>query len=162
MCLTSRNELTSNETSRSTEVLEGLIYLTKVCIICRQNKENKHDVIIQCVKSSQLDSRLQELKDRGYCKGPPTSEEFSVIDGEEIDIHFEGNIKMTKYSTFPLKIKFFANIEPLKFSGRIDIVDTNDEPGEGTYHGNMVYKVLASRSTKERTGALEIHFKKVH
>jgi hypothetical protein len=46
---------------------------------------------------------------------------------------------MPKYKNFPLKIKFFANIEPLKFSGRVDIVNQDLNDGDGCYHGIVIY-----------------------
>ncbi|CAC5381783.1 unnamed protein product [Mytilus coruscus] len=157
---TSSEELTSKELENAAYVLDEVTYLTKVKIICRQNEEDLHDVIIHCTKSCEAEQRLAELDDRGYTQGPSASEEFGLIDGEEIEIRFEHNIQMTKYKLFPLKIKYFANIEPMKFSGRIDIVDINDQRGDATYHGQLVYKVTTGRFDKERKGTMHIHFPK--
>ena len=68
---------------------------------------------------------------------------------------------MPKYKNFPLKIKFFANIEPLKFSGRVDIVNPDLNDGDGCYHGIVIYKVIPGGLTSERTGQLEIHLPNV-
>ncbi|XP_071173539.1 uncharacterized protein [Mytilus edulis] len=157
---TSSEELTSRELENAANVLDELTYFTKVKIICRQNEEDLHDVIIHCTKSCEAKQRLSELDNRGYTQGPPASEEFGLIDGEEIEIRFEHNIQMTKYKLFPLKIKYFANIEPMKFSGRIEIVDINDQRGDATHHGQLVYKVTTGRYDKERKGTMHIHFPK--
>ncbi|CAC5381785.1 unnamed protein product [Mytilus coruscus] len=76
---TSSEELTSRELENAANVLDELTYFTKVKIICRQNEEDLHDVIIHCTKSCETEQRLSELDDRGH-KGHQQELEANIED----------------------------------------------------------------------------------
>lgn len=155
------NDMSDDNICRAAEILESLHCVTNVSVICRQKHTNRHDVIIDCVLSENVASTMQHLDGLGYSAGPAESSTFGVVDGEEIVLKFEGNLFLERLKNVPLKIKFYKNVPPERYSGHLAVGSKAEQWDSDQYHGHMTFEVALGRLSVPRKGTMTIYVPKV-
>ncbi|XP_071173582.1 uncharacterized protein [Mytilus edulis] len=152
--------ISNEDACKAAEILEELSCVTNVSIICRQKHSDPHEVIIECVKSENVENTLQHLDSIGYNDGPAESAEFDVIDGEEIEIKFESNLYLKRLKRSLLKIKFYKHLQCNRYSEYLEVVSNEDQGPDINYHGYLKYSVPPGRLSLTRTGSLVVYVPK--
>ncbi|VDI23349.1 Hypothetical predicted protein [Mytilus galloprovincialis] len=152
--------ISNEDVCKAAEILEELSCVTNVSIICRQKHSDPHEVIIECVKSENVENTLQHLDSIGYNDGPAESAEFDVIDGEEIEIKFESNLYLKRLKRSLLKIKFYKHLQCNRYSEYLEVVSNEDQGPDINYHGYLKYSVPPGRLSLTRTGSLVVYVPK--
>lgn len=153
--------MTSDEVCKAAESLTNHTNETKVTIICKQKADNVHDTYIHCVRSTSVKSRIMELHSMGYTEGPPESPEFYLLDGDEINLDFDVNIKFNSWLGDKPTLKFYSNMDSARLSGNLEPVDEKAQSKDTMFHGNLIYSIGNRPKMLPYTGSLVVYLPKV-
>ncbi|XP_076113369.1 uncharacterized protein LOC143081020 [Mytilus galloprovincialis] len=154
------DNMSDEDICKAAEILEGLNCVTTVSIICRQKHSNPHEVIIECVKSENVDTTMKHLDSIGYNDGPAESAEFGVVDGEEIEIKFESNLYLQRLKRSPLRMTFYKHLKSERYSEHLVVVNKAEQGEDISYHGYLEYSVSSARLSLKRSGSLAVYVPK--
>ncbi|CAG2200047.1 unnamed protein product [Mytilus edulis] len=121
------DSMSDEDVCKEAEIREGLNCVTNVSIICRQKHSNPHEVIIECVKSENVDTTMKYLDSIGYNDGPAESAEFGVVDGEVIEIKFESNLYFERLKRSPLRMPFYKDLKSQRYFEHLVVVNKSEQ-----------------------------------
>ncbi|KAK2160425.1 hypothetical protein LSH36_133g00024 [Paralvinella palmiformis] len=106
-----------------------------VQIMLRQRSDDPQRVILHCVSIAKAERYQRKLKEEGYDRGPPASNEIILHEGEKIKLGFRGNIKETSNKDGgETELVFNTHIATTR-QFAVDIVDRFSQKSLDTYKG---------------------------
>ena len=96
------------------------------------------DIAVNVIVAHRLDRGLRRLAVEGYTAGPAPSNQFSLKEGDLLDLTFRGNVRCTN-SDPTLRVVFNSNLENL-FHVDLSENDTFVQKGYDVYRGFVVLR----------------------
>ncbi|XP_028657825.1 death domain-containing protein 1 [Erpetoichthys calabaricus] len=100
--------MSSIKNSLLTEItlkLEEAIVNTLINVVLYRKKEDPNNAVVLAVPNKDLRWELMKLRDEGYSSPPDPSDEISIKEGEQVLLHFVGNISAIGEDNNPIIFK---------------------------------------------------------
>ncbi|XP_021349135.1 uncharacterized protein LOC110447626 [Mizuhopecten yessoensis] len=140
------------------------MFVTTVTLVCRQKEDDyQAETFIHVLPTEQASKEISRLKEQGYTRGPMELADFTVVDGDIVDLYMSGNIGLQHNGRRILqgevvKFPFKTQKDICKVNCSIYVVDKTcpEQMDDECYRGLLHYRVKARKPLEERTDSVEV------